>query len=123
MVERKSFLDTVIHPLLVFLGYMFLYLPIIVLITFSFNDGSISLSWQGFTFRWYREMLASPELLSALKTSLIVATSSTILSVVLSVSLVIASLWWRPFFLFTPFYASVVLYCLVFYTYLLGIVV
>ena len=39
-----------------FLIYAFLYIPIIVLIVFSFNDSKYRGNWSGFTLNWYREL-------------------------------------------------------------------
>ena len=68
-----------LNPLFVTLVYLFLYLPIVVLVAFSFNNGTLAAGWQGFSLRWYSAMIESPDLLKALKASLIVATSSTVL--------------------------------------------
>jgi spermidine/putrescine transport system permease protein len=38
------------------LVYLFLYLPILVVIIYSFNDAKHSLVWHGFTFNWYRQL-------------------------------------------------------------------
>ena len=66
--------------LFVFLLYLILYIPIFVLISFSFNENAITYTWQGFTFDWYYELFASVEVWHALKNSLIVASASVILS-------------------------------------------
>lgn len=58
----------------------FLYAPIVVMVVYSFNDSRLNLRWQGFTWRWYGELMADRPLLEALENSLIVA---TVLSVVL----------------------------------------
>lgn len=100
-------LSEYISPLFVSGTYLFLYLPIIVLVVFSFNSGDFAAGWQGFSLRWYREMLGSPEILHALKASLIVATCSTLLSVVLGTSAVVASRWFRSNQLLSLFYANV----------------
>lgn len=63
-----------------FLMYLFLYLPIIVMIVFSFNDSKYKGSWQGFTFRWYEELFRDRDILSSVYTTLIVAVLSAILS-------------------------------------------
>jgi len=68
-------------PLITLLVYLFLYVPIVVMITFSFNKSSIPTHWVGFTTQWYEEMIFSVDIISALKTSLIVAGSSVVLSV------------------------------------------
>lgn len=53
--------------------YGFLYIPIVVLIIFSFNDSKYRGNWEGFTLRWYQELFADPEIMGALYTTLIVA--------------------------------------------------
>ena len=42
--------------------YLFFYIPIIVLITYSFNNAQYSLLWRGFTLRWYSELFADNDL-------------------------------------------------------------
>jgi spermidine/putrescine transport system permease protein len=70
---------------------VFLYAPILILIVFSFNDHEIvSFPWEGFTLRWYREFLANDALLGALRTSLFIATVSSIVTVMLAVPASIA---------------------------------
>lgn len=63
-----------------FLVYIFLYLPIIVLIIFSFNDSKYRGNWSGFTLRWYQELFADPDIIRALYTTLIVATISSVVA-------------------------------------------
>lgn len=74
-------------PSLVALVYLFLYLPIMVLAFFSFNDNPLGFAWKGFTFRWYGELLSSREIWVPLKNSLIVSTASVVLSVSMALSL------------------------------------
>ena len=65
------------------LGYLFLYLPIITLVIFSFNESQMVTLWSGFSFKWYGELLKDEEILSAtalsLKIALMTATASAIL--------------------------------------------
>jgi spermidine/putrescine transport system permease protein len=42
--------------------YLFFYLPIIVLIVYSFNDTKYSLLWHGFTWKWYAELFSDHDL-------------------------------------------------------------
>lgn len=64
--------------------FAFLYLPLIVLVVLSFNDAQRAIvSWQGFTTRWYSELLESPELVGALGTTLLIAAFATTISVLL----------------------------------------
>ncbi len=65
---------------------LFLYLPIAVLIVFSFNDSRLSAIWQGFTFRWYRTLVTDDALMAAARNSLVVGISSTIIATLLGVS-------------------------------------
>jgi spermidine/putrescine transport system permease protein len=74
-----------ILPLYTVAIYLFLYLPIMVLILFSFNASGSSYQWAGFTMHWYYELLSSHELWHVLKNTLIVATVSASLSVIMSV--------------------------------------
>ena len=64
----------------------FLYLPIVVLVLFSFNS-SRSLSWPmtGVTLDWYRKLAANEQLLEALWNSLYVATCATLLTLLIGV--------------------------------------
>ncbi len=63
-------------------GYLFLYLPIVILVVFSFNASKYATSWRGFTLDWYRNLFADAGLGAALKNSLLVAGGSTLISTV-----------------------------------------
>jgi spermidine/putrescine transport system permease protein len=65
------------------LVYLFLYVPIFVLIVFSFNDNQRVAVWTEFSFRWYGEMLQNDAVLRALRNTLIVAAVATAASTVL----------------------------------------
>ena len=59
--------------------YGFLYLPILVLIVYSFNDAKYSLEWRGLTWAWYQNLFDDPDLLqAALNSVLIAALSATV---------------------------------------------
>lgn len=75
----KSFTSYLL-PLFVAALYLFLYIPIFVLVIFSFNDNAFTHTWLGFTTGWYEDLFASTEVWHALKNSLLVAVSSVILS-------------------------------------------
>ena len=108
MVERRHIFLRIMHPLAVSLAYIFLYLPIAVLVIFSFNKSATSVEWTGFSLDWYKQMISNSELLESLKVSLIVAFSSMILSITLGTALVFASRWWKRTFIFNIFYANIV---------------
>ena len=65
------------------LGYLFLYLPIIILVVFSFNDSRSTADWNGFTTRWYVEMINDDQIILALWNSLFVALVATAISTVI----------------------------------------
>jgi spermidine/putrescine transport system permease protein len=62
---------------------VFLYLPIAVLMVFSFNDNrSLTLPLRGFTLRWYEAVINNTDMLTAIKNSLYVASMATCITVV-----------------------------------------
>ncbi len=63
--------------------FAFLYVPIIVLILFSFNIARTGAVWQGFTLSWYQRLLGNEALLTAAGRSLIIGIVSTAGSVVI----------------------------------------
>lgn len=58
---------------LTLLMYGFMYIPILILAVYSFNDSRFSASWGGFSLRWYNSLLNDSRILSALQDSLFVA--------------------------------------------------
>ncbi|UOF93798.1 MAG: ABC transporter permease subunit [Bordetella sp.] len=76
-------LNKYLHILILFLGYSFLYVPLINLIIFSFNDASIVTSWTGFSFRWYICLYQDKELLQSAKLSLEIAILSATAAVII----------------------------------------
>ena len=66
--------------------FAFLYLPIALLVVYSFNDSKLNLYWTGFTTKWYGMLFCNEVLLRAFQNSLIVATATTALSVVIGTS-------------------------------------
>ena len=47
------------------LGFIFLYLPILILIIFSFNESKLVTVWGGFSTKWYGELLHDKQMLGA----------------------------------------------------------
>ncbi|MHB1043084.1 MAG: ABC transporter permease [Eubacteriales bacterium] len=60
--------------------YLFLYLPILVLFVYSFNDSKLNAVWVGFTFKWYFKLFQDLGVLEATKNSLVIAAASTVAS-------------------------------------------
>jgi spermidine/putrescine transport system permease protein len=63
--------------------YIFLYLPIIILIAFSFNESRLAVSWTGFTLKWYKQLFQNEALLNAFFNSILVATIAVSVSAVM----------------------------------------
>lgn len=71
--------------LLTVLFFVFLYLPIAVLVVFSFNGGTSVTVWDSFSLRWYRAAFENGDLRQALANTLIVACCATVGSVLISI--------------------------------------
>jgi len=67
---------------LVAFGYAFLYIPILSVIVYSFNDSRLVTLWGGFSLRWYKALLQSEEILSAAFLSLRIAAVTATVAVV-----------------------------------------
>lgn len=65
------------------LGYLFLYLPIALVVVMSFNASSNPFVFSGFSLRWYPELFADSAILGGLGVTLVVAASATTIAVVL----------------------------------------
>ena len=65
------------------LAYAFLYLPLLVVVVYSFNDSRLNAEWVGFTFDWYRKLFANDEMIEAAANSLLIALSASLVSTVL----------------------------------------
>jgi spermidine/putrescine transport system permease protein len=70
--------------------YLFLHLPLLVLMVFSFNDSKFSVDWRGFTFQWYHRLLDRADILRGLRVSLIVGSAATVISVLLGTMVALA---------------------------------
>lgn len=64
-------------------AFGFMYVPIAVLIAFSFNESKSRNVWAGFSLRWYKNLLGDEMILQALGVSLVVAFASAIIATVL----------------------------------------
>ncbi|WP_293776240.1 ABC transporter permease [uncultured Oxalicibacterium sp.] len=65
------------------LVYAFLYLPLAIVVMYSFNDSRLNAEWVGFTFDWYRKLFENQEMIQAAINSLIIAVVSSAVSTVL----------------------------------------
>lgn len=80
MSEKKPALWLRIYAVL---AYGYIYLPILVLVIFSFNTQKLNVRWEGFTLHWYGELFRDANILLAARNSLIIATISTLVSTVI----------------------------------------
>ena len=69
--------------ILAFLTYVYIYLPIFILIIFSFNTQRLNIRWEGFTLHWYQQLLRNSEVLLATRNSLLIAFISTIAATII----------------------------------------
>ncbi|MEO8170752.1 MAG: putrescine ABC transporter permease PotI, partial [Oxalobacteraceae bacterium] len=63
--------------------YLFLYIPIVVLIVFSFNSSRQSMEWSGFTLQWYAGLMNDAEIISGFVLSLKIAVMTAFAAVIL----------------------------------------
>lgn len=78
-MKKKRKIGSKIYVALVM---VFLYLPIAVLILYSFNDGKTSV-WKGFTLKWYYELFNNSAIMTSLYNTLIIAVLAALVSTVL----------------------------------------
>lgn len=64
-------------------GFAFLYVPILLLVIYSFNDSKLVTVWGGLSTRWYGELFADDQILGAARTSFIIAAMSATLATIL----------------------------------------
>jgi putrescine transport system permease protein len=64
-------------------GFAFLYVPILLMIVFSFNSSRLVTSWDGFSLQWYRRLFENEQILGAAWLSLQIATINATGAVIL----------------------------------------
>lgn len=64
-------------------GFVFLYLPIVALVLYSFNDSPVPNAWRGFTLKWYAALAADDEMITAFALSMRIAFFTACSSVLL----------------------------------------
>ena len=78
---------------MVALTFLIIYLPIITLVVFSFNDSKRNIVWRGFTTKYYEKAWNNPSLFEAFTNSLVIALVTTLIATILGV--MVAVLLWR----------------------------
>ncbi len=72
------------------LVFLFLYIPILVVVMFSFNSGDQIAVWEGFSLNWYAKMFKNRDVWHACKNSLIIAGVATFISTVIGTAAALA---------------------------------
>ncbi|MXS84550.1 ABC transporter permease [Nitrosomonas sp. HPC101] len=88
------------------LVYIFLYVPLVIVVIYSFNDSRLNAEWVGFTLDWYYKLFNNQEMLLAARNSLIIAVSASLLATLLGTMAGLAIHRYRirvlPFLVFAP---------------------
>ncbi len=63
--------------------FLFMYLPVAVVVAFSFNESRLPVKFTGFSLKWYQELIGDSAMIDALGNSLILAALSCLLSAVI----------------------------------------
>lgn len=97
VLRRVGQIGTLITP---FIGYFFLWAPILLLVLFSFNDSRAVDSWRGFTLRWYENIFtgvmgtearfSTQLMLDSLRNTLIVSVTATFISTIIGTMVAIS---------------------------------
>ena len=64
-------------------AYAFLYVPLVIVVVYSFNDSRLNAEWVGFTLDWYRKLAQNDEMIAAAGNSLLIALIASLVSTVL----------------------------------------
>jgi len=79
-------------------GFVFLYLPIVALVIYSFNDSPVPNNWRGFTLKWYQQLATDTEIVAGLWLSLKIAFMTACGAVVLGTLAAFSLVKYRRFF-------------------------
>jgi len=85
VVDRPDRMGRLFEPALrswTALVYVFLFIPIVLVVIFSFNASRLVAVWSGFSLKWYGTAWTDPSILDALRTSLTVALINAVLATV-----------------------------------------
>jgi spermidine/putrescine transport system permease protein len=87
--KKLSFSNTVFAVTLIFL-----FLPLVVLVIYSFNS-STSMTWTGFSFRWYERLLSERGLWTAFRNSIVIAVTSAATATIIGTMGAIGINWYK----------------------------
>lgn len=83
---KKSKFKSLFENTYLFLIFLFLYFPIVLLMIFSFNSEKSVTRWSGFSFRWYVEMLSNDALLEAFVNTISIGVIAAVVSCIIGTS-------------------------------------
>ena len=63
--------------------FLFLYLPLGVLIVLSFNNSLSRVKWGGFTTEWYRNLVSDPTIMNAFYTTILITVASSVIATII----------------------------------------
>lgn len=110
---KRGFFQTLALPLVLGFGFAFLYVPIALVVLFSFNASRLVTVWGGFSTHWYGELFGNRQLLESALASLEIAFASATLATVLGTCAAVALARYGKFrarlFLATGIYAPLVM--------------
>ena len=93
------------------LALLYLFIPIFIVVLFSFNDnkGRFNFTWQGFTLNHWKHPFANPDLAVALKNSILIAIIATVIATILGTLMAVSLVRYRfrgrgttDFYIFLP---------------------
>ena len=82
-VQKKKHRFEIFSNVYSFIIYAILYIPVIVMMIFSFNNQKYNYYWNGFTTQWYGKLLHNDALVGSLGYSIVIAILSTVISVLI----------------------------------------
>ena len=77
-------------------GYAFLYVPLLIVVVYSFNDSRLNAEWVGFTFDWYDKLFHNQDMLLAAGNSLLIGLTASAVATVLGTMAGMAMYRYRP---------------------------
>lgn len=83
MKKQRNFKLNFNSSLWIGFALVFLYLPLVIMAIFSFNDSKSLSSWSGFSLRWYQELFVNQQMIDAIIISVSIAILSTVISTIL----------------------------------------
>lgn len=101
---KKSFMHDFCRKLIFLIYFSFLYIPMLVLVIYSFNDSQLAFTWKNFSFHWYLVLLKDSEIISSVITSVYIASITATTSVILGTIISFINVKYRKFFGYNFFY-------------------